>query len=332
MRKLIPLSIVTAFLFTSLAADAQNFGLFINPIEERIIGEQAHNRRLATTVVQYPDPKLKNYIEVIGRSAARKRARFPEKFVFTLVNTTNPNAYASLGGFIYFHTGMFLWINDEAELASVMAHEVGHAVNRHVARTMNRDNVSKSLIKLRLLRRRNPQEFKELQIKAALALKSYGRDQEFEADAVATGLLGKMGYDPYGAARMNYQLHLIGLYSSKVNGTPNSTPLAWRTHPPSMDRVRRSLDQAKSQNYGDLPRYKKRYQNMINGLRLDLSDYGGPKQGYLRIYTVQEGENAQMISRRIPVRKPLDFLLATNGFDTADEMKPGMSIKIVSRR
>ena len=307
---------------------AQDTGLFLNPIEERVVGRRAHEQRMATKLVVYSDIKLASYVEGVGRACARAIARYPEQFVFTLVDDTNPNASAALGGYLYFHTGMFLWINDEAELAAVLGHEVGHAIKRHGAREMNRANVASSLIRLMALRRRDPAQYEETQVKAALALKEYSRDQEFESDAVGANLLGQLGYDPYGAARMTYQLHLMGLYFDELAGKPDSTPLAWRSHPPSMDRVRRTLDIAKASKFGDLPRYRERYQQMINGLRLDLSFFGGPRRGILRIYTVKQNDTAASIAARIPVKRPLSFLLAVNGLNTPSEVKPGMTIKI----
>ena len=312
------------------AVTAQGYGLFLNPIEERIIGKRVHETRMAKEAVPYPDPKLAAYVERVGRAAARQSARYPEQFVFTLLDDTNPNAFAAIGGFVYFNTGMFLWVNDEAEFAAVMGHEVGHAIKRHGAHAMNRSNFAGSVIKLLSLRRRDPAQLEAMQVKAALALKGYGRDNEFEADAVGGGLLGKLGYDPYGAARMTYQLHLLGLYFEALNGAPNSTPLAWRSHPPSMDRVRRTLDYAKATGYDDLPNYRDRYLQRINGLRLDLTEFGGPKRGILRIYTVKPGDTAASIAARIPVKKPEAFLLAINGLNNANEVKAGERLKIVS--
>ncbi|GGB71809.1 M48 family metalloprotease [Blastomonas aquatica] len=318
-----------AVLATIPQAAAQDTGFFLNPIEERVVGRRAHESRLATKLVVYPDAKLAAYVENIGRSCARLSARYPEQFVFTLVDDTNPNASAALGGFLYFHTGMLLWINDEAELAAVMGHEVGHAIKRHGAREMNRAAVANSLIRLMALRRRDPAQFEDMQVKAALALKEYGRDQEFESDAVGTSVLGPLGYDPYGAARMTYQLHLMGLYFDELSGKPNATPLAWRSHPPSLDRVRRTLDLAKAANLGELPRHRDRYLQMIEGIRFDLAPFGGPQRGVLRIYTVRPGDTAASIASRIPVQKPQSFLLAINGLTKPDEVKAGMALKVV---
>jgi LysM repeat protein len=68
---------------------------------------------------------------------------------------------------------------------------------------------------------------------------------------------------------------------------------------------------------------------MIDGIRLDLSHFGGPKRGFLRIYTVKAGDTAASIARRIPVKKPQSFLLAINGLNTPDEVKAGQRLKIV---
>lgn len=233
MRRL-ALAMLGALACVSVAKDAaaQDYGLFLNPIEERAIGKQVHAQLMGTKYFAYPDLKLAAYVENIGRACARASARYPEQFVFTLLDNAEPNAAAAIGGFVYWHTGMFLWINDEAEMVAVMGHEVGHAIKRHGAREMNRQNVAGSLIKLMALRRRDPAQYEQMQVKAALALRAYDRDQETESDAIGANLLGPLGYDPFGAPRMTYQLNMIGRYFEAVTGKPDSTPVEWRKHPP----------------------------------------------------------------------------------------------------
>lgn len=330
MQKLAQFLIIASLALPSAAA-AQSFGLFLNPIEERVIGTKVHEKRMAEEIAVYRDQRLASYIETIGRQAARKKARYPENFVFTLVDDSVFNAYASIGGYLYVQTGALVWLNDEAELVALMGHEVGHAVKRHSARKINRDNVSKGMLRLAALRRRNPQELEALQIKAALALKGFGRDQEFESDLIGTEVLKDLGYDTYGAARLAYQLHLRSLYVASLTGKTSDVPIAWSSHPPSMDRVRRNLDTAKRIGGSDLPRHRDRYLSMIDGLKINLSIYGGPRLGTLRIHTVKPGETAQSIAAKMPVKKPLQFLLATNGLDAASEVKPGAKLKIFVR-
>ncbi|MGB3471487.1 MAG: M48 family metalloprotease [Erythrobacter sp.] len=286
---------------------------------------------MAEEIAVYRNQRLASYIETIGRQAARKKARYPENFVFTLVDDSVFNAYASIGGYLYVQTGALVWLNDEAELVALIGHEVGHAVKRHSARKINRDNVSKGMLRLAALRRRNPQELEALQIKAALALKGFGRDQEFESDQIGAEVLKDLGYDTYGAARLAYQLHLRSLYVASLTGKKSDVPLAWSSHPPSMDRVRRNLDTAKRIGGNDLPRHRDRYLSMVDGLKINLSIYGGPRVGTLRVHTVKPGETAQSIAAKLPVKKPLEFLLATNGLDAASEVKPGAKLKIFAR-
>lgn len=309
---------------------AQGFGLFLNPIEERSLGTRYHNNKLAKGLKVYKDDRLASYIENIGRRIARKIARHPDQFVYTMVDDHSLNAFAAIGGYLYFHSGALLWLNDEAELAAILGHETGHAIKRHSAHSINRDNVSKSLLRLASLRRRNPEKLKELHFKAALALRGYGRENEFEADEVGARVLNDVGYDPYAAPRMAYQLHLHNLYAAKIFGG-SDIPLALRTHPPSIDRVRKNLSIAKGENIKEYPRYRDRYLSMIDGVVLDLSIFGGPRNAKIRIHTVKDGETAQSIASRIPIKYAQDFLLAINGLDTGAALKAGMKIKIITR-
>ena len=77
------------------------------------------------------DPEINRYINVLGDSIARLTQRSELPWQFFIVNSAEVNAFAVPGGFIYFTRGILPFLDNEAELAGVMGHEVGHVTARH---------------------------------------------------------------------------------------------------------------------------------------------------------------------------------------------------------
>src|SRR5262249_30110239 len=122
---------------------------------------------------------------------------------FFVIESDDINAFAIAGGSIYVHTGLILKAANEAELAGVLAHEIGHVTERHIARNAaaaDRPSFFARLIFTILgLATGNPYAREGGAVFTNLALTSYlnafSRDYEREADKVAVEVLGKAGYD-----------------------------------------------------------------------------------------------------------------------------------------
>ena len=82
------------------------------------------------------DPVLNEYITDLGYRLLRQADRLDQPFRFFLVNNPEINAFAFFGGYVGLHTGLFLFTGNESELASVVAHEIAHVTQRHLARMM----------------------------------------------------------------------------------------------------------------------------------------------------------------------------------------------------
>jgi predicted Zn-dependent protease len=261
---------------------------------------------------------------------AQNSARFPDKFVFTVVNNPEFNACARMGGFIYVHTGALLWMNDEAELAALIGHEVGHAIKRHPAHSANRSSASTSLLRMLSMRRRSPEQFQQMQVNASLALLAYDRNEETQADDLGLQINTKIGLDPRGAARMLYQLELSDRFLRRFYGTAYvDKPVYLSKHPLSTDRVRRSAAMAQEAAQ-DLPHNRDRFLSMINGMRVGPSPLYGNRVSRVRIVTVGAGDTAQRLSAQMAApRLKLELFLAMNGYSDAADVRPGMKVKIL---
>src|SRR5262249_50913840 len=103
---------------------------YLSEEDELKLGEQVHGEILKQLrLVQ--DPNLNNYVNSVGQGLARRSGRPDIPWHFYVVDDKTVNAFATLGGRVYSHTGLLAATNNEAQLASVMGHEIGHIVGRH---------------------------------------------------------------------------------------------------------------------------------------------------------------------------------------------------------
>ena len=165
------------------------------------------------------------------------------------VKDSSINAFALPGGFIGFHTGLLVSAETDSEVASVMGHETGHVLQRHLARQMDRQT-TKTMIALAgillgaLAASRNPSAASGLmQGGQAVAVNnqlSYSRDAEREADRIGFQILAASGYDVNGAPGFFQRLQ-------KATGIMDSgVPSYVRTHPLTTDRIADMQDRARN--------------------------------------------------------------------------------------
>ena len=153
----------------------------------------------------YSDPALESYLQRVGARLVAALGPTPYTFRFAIVDQFEPNAFASPGGFIYVSRGLLAQMNDEAELAGVLAHEISHVTQRHHARQIGR-SVGAGLFTLpgRAVGvvSQNLGNLINAPIEAAgqVYLASYSRGQETEADAYGMRLAANAGYNPLALA------------------------------------------------------------------------------------------------------------------------------------
>ena len=165
------------------------------------------------------------------------------------VKDSSINAFALPGGFIGFHTGLLVNAESDSEVASVMGHETGHVLQRHLARQMDKQATNTMLALAGILlgalaASRNPGAASGLmQGGQALAVNnqlSYSRDAEREADRIGFQILAASGYDVNGAPGFFQRLQ-------KATGIMDSgVPAYVRTHPLTTDRIADMQDRARN--------------------------------------------------------------------------------------
>ncbi|MEH6451771.1 MAG: M48 family metalloprotease [Psychromonas sp.] len=179
------------------------------------------------------DPVLNQYINSLGQNIVSHAESVKLPFNFFLVEDKEINAAAFLGGSVKIHTGLFLYAKNESELASVIAHEVAHITQRHLARMIEQQSFNNpaSLAALTgsiLLALVNPAAgMAALTSTMAVSMQSqinYTRLHEFEADRIGIQTLHDAGYDPYGMA------NFFGMLAEKYKYA-NMPPQMLSTHP-----------------------------------------------------------------------------------------------------
>ena len=97
------------------------------------IGEEMH-QQIMDQGASYDDPELLAYVNEIGQRLVKASDTPDDTFTFTVIDSPDINAFATPGGFIYINRGLLAYLDNEAELAGVLAHEIGHVTARHAAR------------------------------------------------------------------------------------------------------------------------------------------------------------------------------------------------------
>ncbi len=207
--------------------------------DERRIGEQIL-REVATSDEVLQDAEVTDYLQALGDRLATNGPDKQQKFTFFVVKDKSINAFAMPGGVIGVHTGLFLAVNSESELASVLGHEIGHVTQHHLARMLasQKYDTFKNIagIALALLVSRSNPQLASGALTAASATTiqrqlDYTREHEREADRVGLSILDNTGFD---VRAMPAFFNTLQRGTRFVEGT---APSFLRTHPLTSERI-----------------------------------------------------------------------------------------------
>ncbi|WP_425435357.1 M48 family metalloprotease [Oceanimonas doudoroffii] len=226
--------------------DIGTAGVSAMSVEREVRFGDAFSRFARANQPVVDDPVLNEYISDLGLKLLSQAdsVRFP--FRFLLIRDDSINASAFLGGVVQLHTGLFLYAESESELASVLAHEITHVTQRHIARYLESQSRGTPLTIAGLvgsvaLAVVNPQAgMAALQTTLGLRMQSainYTRDNEFEADRLGLRLLYNAGFDPNAMAGFFQKLSDKYQFAS----TP---PQMLLTHPLPASRIAEARSRA----------------------------------------------------------------------------------------
>jgi predicted Zn-dependent protease len=243
VRFLLPLLIAGLFGVRAIAQSLPDLGdasqAVFSPALERRLGESIMERVRADRSY-LDDPITTDYLNALGNRLAAASPDTRQRFDFFFMQDPSVNAFALPGGFIGVHAGLILTAQTESELAGVLAHEVAHVTQRHIARMIESQErnqlASLAALAIGLLAARANSQVAQAVIAGSQAVSIQGqldfsRDNEREADRVGAQILEKAGLD----------VHAMPIFMERLQRATRayetSAPAYLRTHPITTERI-----------------------------------------------------------------------------------------------
>ncbi len=194
----------------------------MNDAQEIALGEQT-NQSISNEVKISRNPAMISYIDRIGQRLARNSARPNLKYTFQVVEDDNINAFATMGGFVYINTGLMKAADNEAQLASVIGHEIGHITGRHSLQQVKQRAISQGVTSLLGVDR---DQVVQIGVQVALTLPN-SRQDEYDADRRGLNTMIQTGYAPSAMPE----------FMKKLISGGKSSPEFLSSHPAVPERV-----------------------------------------------------------------------------------------------
>lgn len=212
-------------------------------------GEEFYKTVLEGTPI-YDDEALGQYIRELGEQVVAESEMAGEKFTFTLLDSPALNAFATRDNYVYVNRGLLNYVRNEAQLVSVLAHEVGHITRDHVSGQQGAATSAQILSAIAAVLSNSNEVYEAGMAYANSILRGHGRRNELEADEAGAEYMAKLGYDPN---EMLSMLSIMKDYESlqkaraKSQGASSQTYHGiFSTHPRNDSRLRTVVSKAKS--------------------------------------------------------------------------------------
>lgn len=261
---------------TNPATGRTQFAGLMSPGQEAQVGAQEHPK-IVEEFGLYQNKAVNDYVNTIGRKIAPHTERDDVQYRFFVLDSPIVNAFALPGGYIYVTRGLVALSGSEAELAAVIAHEIGHVTGRHSAERYSRSVVTSLGANVLAAAIDKSGVSQALGLGSQLYLSSYSRSQEDEADTLGIRYLTRAGYDPQSMSMFLRNLQNSSALEARIEGRSGPGFSYFSTHPATSDRVAKTTAEA-SQIPASGAVNKDRHFDVINGMI-----YGdSPKQGFVR--------------------------------------------------
>jgi predicted Zn-dependent protease len=231
------------------------------------------HQRLIDTIGIYDDPETAEYINAIGQRLVANSSRPNDIFTFTLLDSPDINAFALPGGFIYVNRGLLAYLETEAELAGVIAHEIGHITESHHSRRSTQQTTSTVLATTAYILTGSGDLYDAAQMYGAEVVSGFGRDMELEADAAGAEFMHRSGYDADALLSVIGVLKDQEMYrrvQAKASGKPTGTYHGlYSSHPRNDLRLQTVIKTANTLDLDDQPENPEApgvFRNRVEGL------------------------------------------------------------------
>ena len=306
---------------------------FIDKDTELAMGQQADKEVIAQFGL-YGDKNLQLYVNEIGQKLVSHLSdKEFNKYFFKVVDSSDINAFALPGGYIYVTRGILATVNSEAELAGILGHEIGHVTQHHGAKQIIRAIGAQILAIGGAIA--NPKNAGEWLLVSSQMFNQinlgYGRAAELESDAHGLLTAYQAGYDPRSMVDFLKGLRQQEIMSGQAYHSFQAT------HPDTKERIIKTGSLSESiinREKKPITKNRKKYLDHILGLSFGGKKHRGDrknyKKKYIDIYEVQPGDTFQSIATKELGDEREDLTIAVmNGKRLEDSLKPGEFLKLV---
>ena len=178
------------------------------------------------------DAVLQKYVNEVGRWVASQSERADLPWHFGVIESEDLNAFAAPGGYVLITKGLYKKLDNEAQLAGVLGHEIAHVVKKHQLKVIQKQqllNMGANFLSGKL-GKNNQSIQKVIGSGAEISARSLDKDAEYEADSMGMVLAARAGYEPFGLAEVLQTLEL-------TNPADSSVALLFKTHPAPDERL-----------------------------------------------------------------------------------------------
>lgn len=244
-----------------------------------------YNQEIARQNPRYADEKLQAYVQQVGQRVARHSHRNDITYQFTLVDSPDINAFALPGGYIYIHRGLLAYLNSEAELAAVLAHEVGHVTARHSVQQQSQSTAWNILGQAVAIGTGVGAAADLTNVLGTAFVRGYGRDMELEADGLGAQYLARSGYDPQAMIEV---VKVLGNQEAFARAEarrlgkeapPSGYHGVFDTHPDNDTRLQQVVGPARALAVGNQATNREVFLRHLEGLAFGDSAESGVRRG-----------------------------------------------------
>lgn len=305
---------------------------FISLEKEVSLGKGA-DKQIVQQYGIYQDKPLQLYVNEVGQKLVSNLSdKIFRRYFFKLVDSSEINAFALPGGYVYVTRGLMAMLNSEAELAGVIGHEIAHVTLHHGAKLMVR-SIGAQILSIGAAVANPENAGQWLLVSSAMFQQinlGYGREAELESDAQGMLTATESGYHPAGIVNFLKSLRRQEVW------TGQSYHSFQASHPDTKDRVIKAdlMSSSVQRKKSNLVHNREIYLSKIKGMV-----YGGKLRGkteknytpqYIDVYRVKEGDTFQSIAEKELGDRKLDLDISVlNGRKESSQPIPGESIKLI---
>lgn len=230
--------------------------------DEIAMGEQGHDAVLVQ-FGKYDDSSLQNYIEEVGQKIAQGSHREDLPHHYMVVDSPVLNAFALPGGYIYINRGLLAYLNNEAQLASILGHEAGHVAARHGVKRYQKALGAQLLLVGVAVGTQSQGLALGSNLLLNAILQGYSRKDERQADELGALYMYRAGYNPLEMSEF------FTILEEMEKRSPNLIEQLFASHPPTPDRVEKTTAHAHELTQGEtagLAIARNRYISHLDGL------------------------------------------------------------------